>query len=98
MAPDDPVHMVLAAYEAAAASILEAANGLDATEPEPAAKRQRVESIIVTVKGPPVKANQTKWASFAKPTWSTGEIERPTASIGQGSRGARPMGNRGHRG
>jgi hypothetical protein len=90
----DPVHMVPHAYEAAANAVLEAADSLQDQEGETACKRQRLESVVVTVKEPPRAAN-TRMLPPAKPTWSTGEIERPAGGRG---RGVQMRGGRGPRG
>jgi hypothetical protein len=87
--PDDPVHMVPATYEALAASIIEIAAGVDDEyESEPAHKRQRVESVVVTVNGPPTRGGPPKRAAPIRPTWSSGEIVRP-AVRGGANRGQR---------
>jgi hypothetical protein len=90
----DPVHLVLHAYEAATNAVLEAAESLQDQEGEPASKRQRLESVVVTVKESP-RAASTKMPPPAKPTWSTGEIERPAGGKGQGGQ---MRGGRGPRG
>jgi hypothetical protein len=82
------------AYEAATNAVLEAVESLQDQEGEPAAKRQRLESVVVTVKESPRAAN-TKMPPPAKPTWSTGEIERPA---GGGGRGGPTRGVKGPRG
>jgi hypothetical protein len=90
----DPVHLVPHAYEAATNAVLEAAESLQDQEGEPASKRQRLESVVVTVKESP-RAASTKMPPPAKPTWSTGEIERPAGGKG---RGGQMRGGRGPRG
>jgi hypothetical protein len=88
------VPLVPHAYEAATNAVLEAAESLQDQEGEPASKRQRLESVVVTVKESP-RAASTKTPPPAKPTWSTGEIERPAGGRG---RGGQTRGGKGHHG
>jgi hypothetical protein len=86
--------MVPHAYEAEANAVLEAVESLQDQEGEPACKWQRLESVVVIVKESPRAAN-TRMPPPAKPTWSTGEIERPTGGRG---RGVQMIGGRGPHG
>jgi hypothetical protein len=102
--PGDPVHLVARAYDELATKVAEVLLDVsDEADLEPVAKRQRLESVVVTVKGPVVAAPAPKAAPAARPGWSSGEIVRPASERGRGvnHRGrARPFngGRSGYRG
>jgi hypothetical protein len=84
--PGDPVHLVTRAYEELAAKVAEVL--LDVSEEadlELMAKRQRLESVVVTVKGPTAPAPAPKAAPAARPGWSSGEIVRLASDRGRGA-------------
>jgi hypothetical protein len=102
--PGDPVHLVARANDELATKVAEVLLDVsDEADLEPVAKRQQLESVVVTVKGPVAAAPAPKAAPAARPDWSSGEIVRPASERGRGvnHRGqARPYsgGRSGYRG
>jgi hypothetical protein len=84
--PGDLVHLVAQAYEELATKVAEVLLDVsDEADLEPMAKRQRLESAVVTVKGPAAPAPAPKAAPAARPGWSSGEIVRPASVRGHGA-------------
>jgi hypothetical protein len=84
--PGDPVHLVTRAYDALAAKVAEILVEVsDEADLEPTAKRQRLESVVVTVKGPAAPAPVQKAAPASRPGWSSGELIRPASERGRGA-------------
>jgi hypothetical protein len=84
--PDDPVHLVPKLYDDVAERICAFSQAEEGDDVEPTSKRQRLESVVVKVRGaqsmgPPATAVQ------ARPGWSSGEIVRPQSSGGRFFRG-----------
>jgi hypothetical protein len=83
--PGNPVHLLARAYDELATKVAEVLLDVsDEADLEPMAKRQRLESVVVTVKGPAAPALVPKAAPAVRPGWSSGEIVKPASERGHG--------------
>jgi hypothetical protein len=80
-------HKGLRAYDELAAKVAEILVDVsDEADLEPTAKRQRLESVVVTVKEPVAPAPVQKAAPASRPGWSSGEIVRPASGANRRGR------------
>jgi hypothetical protein len=90
--PDDPVHLVQKLYDDAAERICAFSLADEGDEEEPMPKRQRLESVVVKVRGAQSMGPPATTAVQARPGWSSGEIVRPQSSGGRFFRGQNTRG------